>query len=430
MWDIIVVGGGPAGMMAAGRASEKARAAGRPISVLLLEKNDTLGKKLLITGGGRCNVTNAEPDLRTLLSKFKESDQFLFSAFSQYGVPETLTFFHSHGMPTKVEAHNRVFPKSDTAQSVWNVLVDYMKQNDVTVLSHSPVAGFTTDNEKILSVLVGSSTNSKNTKEYFGKSFILATGGKSRPETGSTGDGFAWLQDFGHTVVEPDAALVPISLKNAWVPKLAGITLPEVKITVLQNNEKQLVKKGRVLFTHVGMSGPTILNMSKDIGELLKYGDVVISLDLLPSHDFSTLNDALQELFKKEHLKQFKNSLDSLIPAALASVIVAESKISAETRCNSITREQRITLMKLLKDLRVDVKQLLGTNKAIVTSGGVTLSEIDFKTMRSRLIPNLHIVGDMLNIDRPSGGYSLQLCWTTGYVAGDAAAAETTKSTK
>ncbi len=412
IWDVIVVGGGPAGMMAAGRAAEKARNAGRPISILLLEKNDSLGKKLLITGGGRCNVTNAELDTRTLLSKFKESEQFLFSAFSQYGVKETLDFFHSHNMPTKVEAAGRVFPKSDTAQSVWNVLVDYMKNSAVTVISNSPVSGFTTKGKNISSVKAGS-------KEYFGKSFILATGGKSRPETGSTGDGFTWLRGLGHTVVEPEASLVPVALKNPWVSKLAGITLPEVKITVLQNNEKQLVKKGRILFTHVGITGPTVLNMSKDIGELLKYGDVIISLDLLPSHDFSTLNDALQELFKKEHLKQFKNSLDSLIPAALAGIVVAESKIPPETRCNSITREQRISLMKLLKNLHVEAKHLLGTDKAIITSGGVALNEIDFKTMHSRIVPNLHIIGDMLNIDRPSGGYSLQLCWTTGYIAGE-----------
>ena len=413
IWDVIVVGGGPAGMMAAGRAAEKAKAAGRPISVLLLEKNDTLGKKLLITGGGRCNVTNAEFDTRILLSKFKNSDQFLFSAFSQYSIKETLDFFHSHNMPTKVEAAGRIFPKSDSAQSVWNVLADYLKTGGVTIVSNAPVAKFKTKNNFITSAITA------NGEEYFGNSFILATGGKSRPETGSTGDGFTWLRDLGHTIIEPEASLVPVAIKNPWISKLAGITLPEVKITILQNNEKQLVKKGRILFTHVGFTGPTILNMSKDIGELLKYGDVTISLDLLPSHDFSTLNDALQELFKKEHLKQFKNSLDSLIPAALANIIITESKIPPETRCNSITREQRISLMKLLKDLRVEVKHLLGTDKAIITSGGVALDEIDFKTMRSRIIPNLHIIGDMLNIDRPSGGYSLQLCWTTGYVAGN-----------
>src|ERR1035437_232752 len=421
LWDVIIIGGGPAGMMAAVRAAEKARTEKREgeVSVLSIEKNDTLGKKLLITGGGRCNVTNGELDTRTFLSKFKDSDKFLFSAFSQYGVQETLDFFHSHKMPTKEEAFKRVFPASNTAQSVLDVLVAGIKENGVTVFSDTTVLTFneTPDTKKMLSITVRS--KGKSSQEIFGKSFILATGGKSRPDTGSTGDGFAWLKKLGHTVTEPNAALGPVTIKDAWIKKLAGITLTETKITILQNDEKQLVKKGRLLFTHIGLSGPTILNMSKDIGELLKYDTVTLSLDLLPSHDFSTLNIALQELFKKEHLKQFKNSLDSLIPAAVASIIVEKSKIPPETRCNSITREQRIALMNLLKDVRMEVKGLLGADKAIVTSGGVALNEIDFKTMRSRIVPNLFVIGDMLDIDRPSGGYSLQLCWTTGYVAGN-----------
>jgi len=412
-------------MMAAGRAAEKGA------NVLLLEKNDSLGKKLLITGGGRCNVTNAEPDTRVLLSKFKGSDQFLFSAFTQHGVPESLDFFHSRNMPTKEEALKRVFPASNTAQSVWDVLVAYLKEGGVTVMSNAEVIGFNKSSDKtgtdIQSVLLKHSKN--GVTEIFGKSFILATGGTSRPETGSTGDGFTWLRELGHTVSEPSTALVPISLKESarggWASKLAGLTLSDVKITLLQNDVKQNVKKGKILFTHVGLSGPTILNMSRDIGELLKYGDVTISLDLAPTHDFSTLNTALQELFKKEHRKQIKNSFGEsfgdLIPNRLVPIILERSRISPETACNSVTREQRIALMQTIKDLRVNVRGLLGVDKAVVTSGGVALSEIDFKTMRSRLIPNLFVVGDMLDIDRPSGGYSLQLCWTTGWVAGNSA---------
>lgn len=442
VWDVVVIGGGPSGMMAAGRAAEKAAAENKTgdakPKILILEKNESLGKKLLITGGGRCNVTNAEPDTRTLLAKFKDSDQFLFSAFSQWGVAETLEFFHSRNMPTKEEAHKRVFPASNTAQSVWETLVGHLKTNGVTVMSEATVIKFNeeetggkekTGNRKITSVSLRGGKNGKS--EIFGKSFILATGGTSRPETGSTGDGFKWLEQLGHKVSAPDMALVPVSIKDEWVKKLAGLTMSDVKITLLQNDVKQESKKGKLLFTHVGLSGPTILNMSKDIGELLKYGEVMISLDLAPSHDFSTLNTALQELFKKEHRKKIKNSFGSsedasdvgnLIPARIVPIILERAKISPETACNSITRDQRIALMQVIKDLRMQVRGLLGVDKAVVTSGGVALSEIDFKTMQSRIISNLYVVGDMLDIDRPSGGYSLQLCWTTGWVAGNSAA--------
>jgi predicted Rossmann fold flavoprotein len=416
IWDIVVVGGGPAGMMAAGRAAEKAREDGREIKILILEKNESLGKKLLITGGGRCNVTNAESDVRTLLSKFKDSDRFLFSAFSHYGVKETLNFFHTHNMPTKEEAEKRVFPASNTAQSVWDVLVKYIKSAGVIVYPNSPVVGCNTSKHvdgRIDSVTL------KNGNKIFGQTFIFAVGGTSHPETGSTGEGFAWLAQLGHRIVAPSAALVPLTIKDSWVKKLAGVSLSDVKISVLQNNVKQLVKKGRLLFTHVGITGPTILNMSVDIRELLKYGETFISLDLSPSHDFSTLNSALQELFKKEHRKKIKNILSPLVPTALGPIILERAHISPDTPANSITRDQRIALMNVIKDLRMEIKGLLGIDKAIITSGGAALDEIDFNTMRSRIVPNLHIIGDMLDIDRPSGGYSLQLCWTTGWVAGN-----------
>lgn len=408
IYDVAVIGGGPAGMMAAGHAAE------RGLEVILIEKNESLGKKLLITGGGRCNVTNAEFDDRILLAKFKNNDKFLFSAFSQHSVKESLEFFHSRNMPTKIEAEKRVFPESNSAQSVWNVMLDHLKKNNVTILSNAPVSGFI---QSVPGKIDG--VRLKNSNIIQAKNLILATGGKSRPETGSTGEGFEWLQKIGHTVIEPSASLVPVKIKDGWVKRISGLTLPEVKITLFQNETKQDSKKGKILFTHFGVSGPTILNMSKDIGELLKYGEVIISVDLMPKHDYATLNTALQDLFKKEINKKFKNSLGSIIPSSLIPIIIEKSGINPDTECNSVTREERLELVKLLKDIRMSVDGLLGEDKAIVTSGGVTLNEIDFKTMKSRLVSNLHIVGDVLNIDRPSGGYSLQLCWTTGWVAGE-----------
>jgi predicted Rossmann fold flavoprotein len=406
IWDVIVVGGGPAGMMTAGRAGELGA------KVLLLEKNNSLGKKLLITGGGRCNVTNAEPDVRKFLEKYKNNSKFLFSAFSQLDVKKTLDFFHNRKMDTKIENEGRVFPVSNSAQSVWDVLVEYMRTSNITLRSDCFVTEILKEKENVIGVKI------KNGEEIYGRSIVIATGGTSRPETGSTGDGYKWLRKIGHTVIEPTPSLVPIAVKNKWISRLAGISMSDVKITTFQNNEKQSTSKGKILFTHVGLSGPAILNMSSEIGELLKYGEVTISLDLLPKLDHGQLNTKLQEIFKENANKKFKNSIGELTPSALAPTIVELSKIDPEIKCNGVTREERIKLIEILKGLKIEVSGLLGTDKAIITSGGVTLDEVDFKTMQSRLFSNLYLVGDILNIDRPSGGYSLQLCWTTGFVAG------------
>lgn len=407
LWDVIVVGGGPAGMMAGGRAAEKG------FKVILIEKNETLGKKLLITGGGRCNVTNFEFDIRKFLKKFKDDGKFLFSAFSQWSVKETLDFFHARGMATKVEKELRVFPISDSAQSVLDVLVEYMRKHGVTVFSNSSVIEIAREG----SVLIG--VRLKNKKVIRGRSIVIATGGISRPETGSTGDGYLWLKNIGHIIIKPVPSLVPVEVKDLWVKRLAGVSLTDIKIKVFQNNKKQSVSKGNILFTHAGVSGPAILNMSKDIGELLKYGSVVLSIDLLPAQGHGMLNAKLQELFKEHNNKKFQNVLSNLISSAIVPVIVEFSDIDKDIRCNSITREERLKLVGLLKAIPVRVDKLLGVEKAIITSGGVALNEVDFKTMRSRLFSNLYLVGDVLNINRPSGGYSLQLCWTTGFVAGN-----------
>lgn len=415
IWDVCVIGAGPAGMMSAGHA------AGSGASVILLEKNKRPGEKLLITGGGRCNVTNAETNVREFLKRYKESDKFLFSAFSQFSSSNTLEFFNSRGVPTKVENEGRVFPQSNSAESIWNVMLDFVKESGVTIETNAVVAKILTEDEgtenggsgkKIKSVVL------KNGKEIFAHKFILATGGTSRPETGSTGDGFHWLKKLGHKVIESESALVPLRIKDAWVKKLQGITLTNIKISTFQNNVKQDVSKGKILFTHFGVTGPTVLNMSKDIGELLKYGEVKIKIDLLPSDDHAVLNKKLQDLFTVDANKKIKNSLGSLVPSAIVEPILTLSNISGDIKNNSISKESRMKLIEVIKGLEIEVDGLLGNDKAVVSSGGVSLEEIDFKTMRSKIVENLYLVGDVLNIDRPSGGYSLQLCWTTGFVAG------------
>ncbi len=408
-WDVVVIGGGPAGMMAAGRAAELGA------RVVLLEKNKSLGKKLLITGGGRCNVTNGELDTRKLLSKFSDGGKFLFSPFSQWSVKETLEFFHGRSMPTKEEAEKRVFPVSNSAQSVWDVLVAHMKEHGATVMTNAQVQRLHVIDGRVDVVEL------RGGRKIRGASFVLATGGISHPETGSTGDGYVWLRDIGHIVHEASAALVPIALKDGRVKKAAGATLSDAKIMLYQNNVKQSQGRGKVLFTHVGLSGPGILNMSRDIGELLKYGEVEIEIDTLPEWGYEKVNTALQAAFKEHSNKKIRNALKSMVSAVLAPLILERAGVDAETPCNAVTREKRIALLKELKHLRFEVKSLLGLDKAVITAGGVDLREVDFKTMRSLKYPNLYLVGDILNINRPSGGYSLQLCWTTGFVAGSAA---------
>ena len=411
MYDLVVIGGGPAGMMTAGRAAE------RGLSVLLLEKNKSLGKKLLITGGGRCNLTNNKSEIRTMLGKYKGSDKFLFSAFSQFGVSETLEFFNSHGMPTKEENENRIFPVSDSARSVYEVLIKYMKQGGVKIETSKEVSAISfqkKDTKGIQNIVI----ELKDKSKIVSKACALATGGTSRPETGSTGEGFKFLKKLGHTIIENNFALVPVTLSDAWSKKIGGVSLPDIKLSLYQNGKKELSQKGKILFTHFGISGPTVLNMSKDIGEFLKYGEVQILLDLFPKIDESELRKNLQKLLVEESNKKLKNTLSKLMPAALVTGILEVAKINGETANNSVSTEDRKKLVNILKGVPLNVSGLLGADKAVVSSGGVRLEEVNFKTMESRITPGIYLVGDVLNIDRPSGGYSLQLAWTTGYVAG------------
>lgn len=407
IWDVVVIGGGPAGMMAAGRAAERGK------KVLLLEKNTSLGKKLLITGGGRCNISNNKATTREMLSKYKGNDQFLYSAFSQFDVPATLAFFKERGLQTKEENEGRLFPVTNSAQSVYDVLYTYMKKGNVDIRKSTIVSSIKKSKDGN-----GIVVRTKSGNDILTKACVLATGGTSRPETGSTGEGFAWLKKLGHTIIENDVALVPIALNDAWVKKLSGVVLPDIKLTTYQNGQKQESYKGKLLFTHVGISGPTVLNMSKDVGELLKYGDVTIMIDLFPTADNGTLKRRLQTVLVDESNKKLKNVLGRLIPSALVSTFLKLTDIDGETFNHSVSSEDRVKLVKYMKEVPLHVKGLLGKDKAVVSSGGVALTEVDFKTMESRIVKGLHLVGDVLNIDRPSGGYSLQLCWTTGCVAG------------
>jgi predicted Rossmann fold flavoprotein len=407
VWDVIVIGGGPAGMMAAAKAGERGR------SVLLLEKNRNLGKKLLITGGGRCNVTNNKPVVRDMLHHYKDGGKFLFSTFMQHGVAESIDWFKSRGVLLKEENERRLFPDTDAAITIRDALADEMKLQKVTIHNNAIVSRISYDEKhRTFSIVTNLGT-------YTSSSCIVATGGTSRPETGSSGDGYGWLEKLGHRTIPNNFALVPLTLKNSWTKKLSGLTLPKVKITLYANTKKQEAKLGKLLFTHVGITGPTILNMSKTVGELLEHSEVTLMIDLFPEKDAGEFKLYLRELLSAASNKKLKNVLGTIIPSALAVCLLEELKIDGETPCHSVSSKDRTTLATQLKAVPLSVKGLLGADKAVISAGGVTLEEIDFKTMESKLIPHMYVVGDMLNIDRPSGGYSLQLCWTTGFVAGD-----------
>ncbi len=410
VYDVIVIGGGPSGMMAAGRAAHLGK------QVLLLEKNNSLGKKLLITGGGRSNITNAEFNEHLFLEKFQDARKYLFAPLSRFGVRDTMAFFQGLGMPTKIEAEKRVFPVSDSAQSVWDALVEYMKRGKVVVQSNSEVVGLEFTDGWVTGVRL------KNNEVYQAKSYILATGGRSRPETGSTGDGFDWLHRLGHRINNTRPALVPVRVRETWAHALSGLSFTGAKLTLFHQGKAQESRRGKILFTHFGLSGPMVLNMSKGISEYLEYGPVIVGVDVLPSINHGELDKKIVEVFGLEKNKRVKNVLSALVPPLLVPALLELSRIDPEKQVNSVSRDERLRLVERIKNLELTVTALMGFEKAVVSSGGVVLDEVDFRTMQSRLYPNLYIVGDLLDIDRPSGGYSLQLCWTTGFVAGTDAA--------
>ena len=405
-YDVLVIGGGASGMMAALRAAERGK------NVLLLEKNKELGAKLSISGGGRCNITNAEEDERLLLSHYGTADKFLHSAFSQFGVKDTFTFFESHGLPLVVQANNRAFPASERATDVVATLAGALKGAKVDVRTGVTVKKIIVADGRIERVMTSAG-------EFYAKSYILATGGVSHPETGSTGDGFSWLTELGHTVHKPTPTIVPLKVKEGWVKKLAGVSLPTAKITFLVGGEKKFSKTGPILFTHFGISGPTILNSAGKVADLLHEGSVSARIDLFPDTDQGTFDKKLTGLFDANKNKFLKNVLKEIVPPGTAPTLLSLiPSIDPETKVHSVTKESRRALGELLKRVPLTINGLMGFDRAVVADGGLPLTEVDMKTMRSQKIENLFVTGDLLHITRPSGGYSLQLCWTTGHVAG------------
>jgi len=412
-YDVAVIGGGPAGMIAGGRAGEAGA------RVILIEKNNFLGKKLLITGKGRCNIAQAEFDGKNLADKFGREGRFLLYGFSVFGPKQVVDFFENLKLKTKIERGGRIFPKSDRAGDVLRTLKSYLGKNRVNVLTGKAVKKIIKKNNKISNIVL------ENGKEIIADKYIIATGGKSYPMLGSSGNGFNWAKNLGHTIAELKPALTPIKIKERWPKQAQGLNLKNVSISIYQNNKKQDSRFGELLFAHFGITGPIILDISKKIGEFLGLlstkGEIKLVLDLKPALDFEKLDKRLQRDFIKFKKKLFKNSLNDLLPKKLINIIVKLSGIDENKLVNGITKSERHKLVKLLKGMEMTPVGLLGFDKAIITSGGVSLREIDAKTMKSKIIDNLYFAGEILNLDGPTGGYNLQVCWSTGYVAGDSA---------
>ncbi|MCX6757706.1 MAG: aminoacetone oxidase family FAD-binding enzyme [Candidatus Nomurabacteria bacterium] len=418
-FDVIVIGGGASGMMAAGVAGARGK------RVLILEKNKNLGEKLKITGGGRCNVANGEMNIREFLKIYGDGGKFLASPFSQFSSKDTFTFFEKLGLPLVVQARKRAFPNTEKAIDVVLALQKFLQKNNVVCKMNMRVSKINAEDGKITGV-VASGVN------YTADSFIFATGGISHPETGSTGDGFGFLRTLGHTIADPTPTIVPLAVKEEWVKSLAGVSLSFMKITFFADGVKKIVKKGKVLFTHFGLSGPLILNSAKEVGDLLEWSsEVTATIDAYPDTDHGALEKKIIKTFDENKNKMLKNIFKDITPLGTSEAILSilekinpvrdglnSNGVNPDTKVHSVTKEERKQIVNLLKALPVTITSLMGFDRAVIADGGITLKEIDMKTMRSTLYNNLYVTGDLLHINRPSGGFSLQLCWTTGFVAG------------
>ncbi|MDO8592803.1 MAG: NAD(P)/FAD-dependent oxidoreductase [bacterium] len=406
IYDAVIIGGGPAGLMAAGRAGE------RGARVLLLEKNNQLGLKLLATGHGRANITNRLADKKPAIGAYGKNHKFLFSAFNRFGVQDTVDFFNKLGLATKEEDRGRIFPLSDRAGEVRGALIKYLKDNNVEIKLGAEVKKIVAYDGKIKKVILN------NGEGIFSKNFIISTGGQSYPETGSTGDGYKWLNNLGHRIIAPRPALTPIIVKEKIVKNLEGLSLSQIKISIFQNNKKIISRTGDIIFTADGLSGPAIIDLSERIGALLS-ALTFLKIDFKPEIETARLEKKLQTDFHQAGGKMLKKYLTGLLSPKLAPVIIKLTGIDETKQINAVTKLERQALVSALKEFTVEIKELKGFAKAMITAGGADLKEVDPKTMRSRLYENLFLAGEILDLDGPSGGYNLQICWSTGYTAGE-----------
>ncbi len=406
MGKVIVVGAGPAGMMAAGKAAKNGN------EVHIFERNSIVGKKIYITGKGRCNVTN-DSDVENFINNIPNNPYFLYSALYGFTSEDTVRFFNNLGVETKVERGNRVFPVSDKAGDIAKALEKYLKKNKVNIHLNSRVESLIIKENKTCGIKLA------NGKEYFSDAVIVTTGGLSYPGTGSTGDGYKFAKDCGHTVTKLMPSLVPLRAEEKWCADLMGLSLKNVAITVKDEKGKKIYEDfGEMLFTHFGVSGPVILSASCHLTNLGSQ-KAKLYIDLKPALDFKALDLRILRDFEKFINKNFINALDELLPKKLIPVIVNLSGIDQYKKVHDITKEERKRLCSLIKALPVTITGDYGFGQAVITRGGVDVDEINPSTMESKIIKGLYFAGEIIDCDAYTGGYNLQIAFSTGFAAGN-----------
>ena len=405
MRKIIVVGGGAAGMMAAVTAARKGK------NVLLLEKNEKLGKKLFITGKGRCNITNSA-EIDELFSAVVSNPKFLYSSFYSLTNDQVIEFFEELGVKTKVERGGRVFPESDHSSDVIRALEQELKRLGAEIRLRTEVKEILAEGGRAKGVRLSSG------EKLNADAVIIATGGISYPSTGSTGDGYRFARECGHKVTELSPALVPMEVEEWYAKELMGLSLRNIEIKITDGKKKLYEEFGEMLFTHYGVTGPVILSASSIVGKKLKEHPLTLHIDLKPALTEEQLDKRVLREFEANHNRQFKNAADSLFPAKLKPVIVELSGIPEEKKVNEVTKEERLRFVRMIKDFSMTLTAMRGYNEAIITKGGVSVKETDPGTMESRLVNRLYFAGEVLDLDAVTGGYNLQIAWSTGYLAG------------
>ena len=407
MSHVIIIGGGAAGMMAsiiAARNNNK---------VTLIEKNEKLGKKLFITGKGRCNFTNAG-DEEDIFGSVVTNKKFMYSSFRGFSNYDCMGFFDELGLKFKIERGNRVFPESDHSSDVISALSREMKKQGVNVLLNTQAVSVNSKEGRFDSVEISSVSGRRVINA---DSCIIATGGNSYSSTGSTGDGYRFARELGHNVTEILPALVPLNVREEWEELLMGLSLKNIEVTFYDGDKRLYTDFGEMLFTHFGVSGPVIISASSVLTSVVKDRPVKLSIDLKPAITQEQLDERILRDFSKEQNKAFKNSLDELLPKKLIPVIVMLSGIKPDKRVNEITRQERQGLVKLLKNLEMTVTSTRGFNEAIITHGGVNVKEINPSTMESKIVKNVYFAGEVLDVDAVTGGFNLQVAWSTAFAA-------------
>ena len=403
-YDICIIGAGPAGMMAAMRASSLGA------SVLILEKNSSAGIKLLMSGGGRCNITNTASQ-RDMVKMIGKNGPWLMSALSRFSSLDMRDFLKSLGILTKVEDNGRVFPVSNSAKEVLKVFLDKLEKNGVDIMYNSPVKKLIIKDNIISAVVL------KNGEKVEAKSVIISTGGKTYPATGSTGEAYNWLLGAGHNILDIYPALSQIVVRGG-VKDLEGLSLKDVSLVLLNKGKKIAKETGDLLFTKEGLSGPSALNLSRNI---MGAKDLELSLDLFPQESREDLEKRIKDIFLNNSRISIKNSLGLILPKRMVEYIILSLKIEGKKKTGEINKKELLLLIDYLKNIKFNVLNVLDFARAMISVGGVNLKEVDQKTMASKIVKNIFLAGEILDLDAPTGGYNLQIAWTSGFVAGESA---------